>query len=130
VYNFADASAEATMYYRLKQVDIDGTYEYFDIIRINSDCDDDTGTVTDVFPNPVVTEHEAFIKLVAPTTEAVHIDVMNATGALVSQTKTNVSEGPNLLNFPIDKLAAGTYFIRVRGGSWLSNANKFIKLNE
>jgi len=65
-YNFVDSWAGATMYYRLKQVDNDGRYEYFDVIRINSDCHaDDVGTFIDVFPNPVAGEREAFVKLFA-----------------------------------------------------------------
>jgi len=124
-YNFEDAQTGATMYYRLKQVDMDGNYEYFDIIRINSDCyTDDAGTFIEVFPNPLAGEHDVFIRLFANTQESVYIEVMNLTGALISKTKANISEGPNVLSFPTNNLAAGTYFIRVRGGSWFSNPSK------
>jgi len=130
-YSFTDQWAGAEMYYRLKQVDIDGTYNYTGLIKIVSECHaDDTGTFIDVFPNPITNESEAFVKLSVDTHETVYIDVMDVTGALISETPINIFSGPNLLRFPTDKLAAGTYFIRVRGGGWFSNASKFIKLNE
>ncbi len=131
MYNFVDSWAGATMYYRLKQVDIDGSYEYFNIIKIDSDCHaDDVGTFIDVFPNPMVGNHEAFVKLFANTSETVHIEVVNVMGALLSETRTSISDGPNLLRFPTDNLAPGTYFIRVRGDGWFSSVNKFVKLNK
>ena len=130
-YNFMDSWAGATLYYRLKQVDIDGNHEYFDIIKIDSDCHTgDTGTFIDVFPNPVMGNAEAFIKLFVDTHETVYIDVMDVTGALISETPAGILNGPNLISFPTDNLADGTYFIRVRGRDWFSPTNKFIKLNK
>ncbi len=130
-YSFTDQWAGAEMYYRLKQVDIDGSFAYSDLIKVISECHaDDTGTFIDIFPNPIVGNAEAFVKLFVDTHETVYIDVMDVTGALVAETSVNIFNGPNLLRFPTDKLVAGTYFIRVRGGGWFSPANKFIKLNE
>ena len=130
-YNFTDQWAGAEMYYRLKSVDIDGSYDYSNLIKVVSEChSDDTGTFIDVFPNPVVGNDEAFIRLFVDTHETVYIDVMDVTGALISQRSVGISNGPNLLRFPTDDLAAGTYFVRVRGGGWYSTANKFIKLSK
>ncbi len=127
-YNFVDSWAGATMYYRLKQVDIDGNHEYFDIIKIDSYCHTgDTGTI-DVFPNPIVGNVEAFIKLFVDTQETVYIDVIDVRGALISETPADIVTGPNLLSFSTEHLAEGTYFVRVRSGNWFSSASKFIKL--
>ncbi len=129
-YNFVDSWAGTTVYYRLKQVDADGDHEYFDIIQINSDCTaDDVGTVIEVFPNPVMGEREASVNLFANSDETVFIDVISLTGKLMAETQANITYGPNLLSFPTDNLAAGTYFIRVRGSNWFSTSSKFIKLN-
>jgi len=130
-YSFTDQWAGAEMYYRLKQVDIDGNFAYFDLIKVISECHaDDTGTFIDIFPNPIVGNAEAFIKLFVDTHETVYIDVIDVTGALISETPASISNGPNLLRFSTEHLAEGTYFIRVRGGGWFSPASKFIKLNE
>lgn len=134
-YDFVDSWLSATAYYRLKQVDIDGGYEYFDIIRINSDCYADDGeTPIDVFPNPTIAHQEAFIKLFSKlfskTSQTISIDILDVAGVLVSQIETSVSDGPNLLSFPTDNLAAGTYFIRVRGEGWFSSTSKFIHLGK
>jgi len=130
-YDFVDSWAGTTMYYRLKQVDIDGGYEYFDLIRIDSDCYADDGeTPINVFPNPISTENDAFIQLSAKTSQTISIDIINVTGVLVSQIEANISDGPNLLHFPTDNLAVGTYFIRVRGDGWFSSTSKFVKLGQ
>ncbi len=130
-YSFTDQWAGAEMYYRLKQVDIDGAFTYSNLIKIVSDChSDDTGTFVDVFPNPIVGNSEAFIKLFVDTHGTVYVDVMDVTGALISETPVSITNGPNLLRFPTEDLATGTYFIRVRGGGWFSGASKFVKLNK
>lgn len=130
-YNFTDEWAEAAAYYRLKQVDIDGTYEYFDIIKIDSDCyADNSNRLMDVFPNPTVGEKEAFIKLLADKNETAYIDIINMMGKQIAEIPVEISEGSNVLDFPTDNLAAGTYFIRVRGESWFSSASKFVKIND
>lgn len=130
-YNFTDEWSKAAAYYRLKQVDLDGTYEYFDIIKIDSDCySNNSNKLIDIFPNPTVGEKEAFIKLIADTNETAYIDIINMMGKQVAEIPVEISEGSNLLDFPTDDLVAGTYFIRVRGESWFSSANKFIKMNE
>jgi len=128
-YSFNDLWAGAEMYYRLKQVDVSGSHTYSNLVKIVSECHaDDTGTFIDVFPNPISANSEAFIKLFVDTHETVYIDVMDVTGAVISETQVSISNGPNLLRFPTNDLAAGTYFIRVRGGGWFSSASKFIKL--
>lgn len=127
-YNFVDSWAGNTMYYRLRQVDINGSYEYFDIIKIDSDCD--TGTYIDVFPNPVLTGTAASIKLFSEEEKTIQIDVMDVTGAVISTTPAEVFNGPNVIDFPTDNLSADTYFIRVSGDGWFSTVNKFIKINK
>jgi len=96
-YDFVDSSAGTIMYYRLKQVDTDGSYEYFDIIKIDSDCYADDETPIDVFPNPTIAHREAFIKLFSKTSQTVFVDILNVAGVLVSQIETSISDGPNLL---------------------------------
>jgi len=129
LYSFTDQWAGAEMYYRLKQVDLDGSQGYSSLVKVVSECHaGDVGTFIDVFPNPISANSEAFIKLFVDTHETVYIDVMDVTGAVISETQVSISNGPNLLRFPTNDLAAGTYFIRVRGGGWFSSASKFIKL--
>lgn len=91
--------------------------------------DNHTSIMIDVFPNPVVGAREAFVKLAADTNETVHIEIINVVGTQVAKIPANIYQGNNVLNFPTDNLAAGTYFIRVRGEDWFSSARKFIKIN-
>jgi len=127
-YNFVDSWVGTKMYYRLKQVDINGSYEYFDIIKVDSGCN--VGAYIDVFPNPVSTGNQAFTTLFTDTDKTVYIEIMDVGGALVSTTSAEIFTGSNVIGFPTDNLSAGAYFIRVRGDNWFSTVNKFIKLNE
>ncbi len=130
-YSFTDQWAGAEMYYRLKQVDLDGSYSYSDLVKIISECHaDNVGTFIDIFPNPVVGNNEAFIKLMADTEGAAYIDLMDIKGALISEIPVSILNGPNLLSFSTGSLAQGTYMLRVRGNGWYSPASKFIKLDE
>ncbi len=129
-YSFVDSWGGSIMYYRLKQVDIDGNHEFFDIIRIDSDCDaSDVGTSIDVFPNPITNESEVFVKLFGNANETIFVNVISVTGKLAVERQMDVVAGPNLLSFPTDNLAAGTYFVRIRGNDWLSTPSKFVKLD-
>jgi len=57
-YNFTDETTGVYNYYRLKQVDLDGSYEYSKIIRIESDCYEPgiINGITDLYPNPASNE--------------------------------------------------------------------------
>jgi len=130
-YSFTDQWAGAEMYYRLKQVDFNGSFGYSNLVKIISECNaDDTGTFIDIFPNPVVGNSEAFIKLIADTDGTAYIDVMDVKGALIAEIPVSILNGPNLLSFPTGNLAQGTYMIRVHGNGWFSPASRFIKLDK
>lgn len=94
------------LYFRLKQIDIDGTASYSQVRIIDLDG---TGTAPgfSIYPNPPTD----FINLVFPSsTLGWQVDILTADGSLVQRNYYG-SIGTGRLNFQ-RKLAAGTYFAR------------------
>ena len=106
-YKFNDKEA-GTAYYRLKQVDVDGTFTYSKIIR--SDCEIKKITVM-LYPNPA----SEFTELVFNSAKAFNttIQVFNNNGQLVKQLQTAVQQGNNKVRINLPGLSSGTYMIRI-----------------
>jgi hypothetical protein len=109
-YNFLDEDVLlGRNYYRLKQVDFDGTYEYFNITF----ADTDGKRAVSLYPNPVQHSRIQF-KLNFASDEQSHAKVYNSTGALVSSfsfSGTHYNEESNL--------RSGAYILKVSVGSEL-----------
>lgn len=130
-YTFTDESASVQNYYQLKQVDIDGAYEYSEIIRINTTCFDGTvSDILDVYPNPVSSAGEMNMSIFSKTNESAYITVLNLEGKIILKKAVNLIEGTNSLHYSVKGLAAGTYFLRLEGDNWHSGTQKFIKVND
>lgn len=129
-YSYTDTRVSANNYYRLKQVDLDGTETTFKTIQINSNCYDEgtTFTMTEVFPNPVVSGPVSIKFHTTTEINDAQIIVTDALGRTVTIETTSIQAGPNTLNFSSDNLAAGTYFVHVKSNDWRTKARKFVKL--
>ena len=96
---FDERPLHGLAYYRLKQVDIGGTFEYSQVIAINFDGSDDTFRI---WPNP---SNGGVVKL----SETASVKVFDAFGRLVME-KTEA------LEFSTEGLSAGVYIIRNHKG--------------
>lgn len=128
-YDFMDISAGQETYYRLKQVDADGSFKYTKVIKINSTCfeEGDDNTIVDIFPNPV-RDADVYIKMYANTEYTANVTVMDMTGRVVLTEPQSIIEGRNLLTFSTENLPTGAYFVRIEGNDWRTSAHKFIKI--
>ncbi len=105
-YEFMDVNYQTgTHYYRLKLVDLDGSYKYSDIVAISVDG----GYSVNVFPNPF--RDRVAIQFSNYYGQDVIIRVIDAAGRLVSET---VQPGlQNEYELDTQKLVVGVYFIQV-----------------
>jgi hypothetical protein len=84
---FVDANpGKGVAYYRLKQMDFDGTYEYSDVVSVVLDGRDDEAVV---YPNPV--SGMATLRFVEEPTSGVLVKVYNAVGVEVSRYEVDAS---------------------------------------
>ncbi|WP_205509062.1 T9SS type A sorting domain-containing protein [Longitalea arenae] len=81
-YNFVDQlPAAGDYFYRLKQVDIDGFFEYSKVVYVNSRKG--AGIVTKVFPNPFVSEVQLIGATSADLNKQGNIRIFNMSGQQV-----------------------------------------------
>jgi hypothetical protein len=114
-YKTTDANPlSGVAYYRLKQVDMDGSLNYSDIIKV----DKLTKSNTSLYPNPA-TDNVTF-----QLTESADISIMNMLGQEVLTLK-NGKAGKNELNILV--LPAGNYQVVIKGSSNVS-IHKMVKL--
>lgn len=111
-YSFVDTNpVSGNAYYRLKQVDYNGQYEYSKIININSVKNAEE---VQIVPNP---NNGSFNVVVTGTSkETYEISVLNALGQPIYSTSgksesTNITQAVNIQN-----LASGVYYVRVITG--------------
>lgn len=111
-YTFTDESpAVGLNYYRLKQVDFDGQFEYSKVVSVS--LDRKGGSDMEVFPNPAGTFAELLLPEGLSEVETT-ITVHDNAGREVLRRK----EQPNVLvRLPLDGIPAGFYTLTVRGGN-------------
>ena len=102
-YEYFDLEPKRINYYRLKQVDFDGTYEYTVVIVVNTSKDD---LGTKVFPVPT-----SEILVVETAREINTIEVMDITGRIVMVSNFDTATRHEL---NVSTLVAGTYFVSVK----------------
>jgi hypothetical protein len=115
-YSFEDDlnNASGTFKYRLKQIDIDGKYEYSQVIEIEIGIPVEF-EVAQNYPNPF--NPTTTISFSIPETEKVKVEVFNLLGQIV---KTLVNEkldaGKYNYEFNASNLSSGNYIYRVIAG--------------
>ena len=123
-YAFTDfAPIAGTNYYRLKQTDYNGQFEYFNLIAVQNSCIDTPAQLT-IFPNPVA--DDLGFQFFSGNNETVIIEVYDVVGKLIISTSSSVSEGNNLLSVDLASIASGTYMLRVKTET-SSVHQKFVK---
>jgi PQQ-dependent dehydrogenase (s-GDH family) len=100
----------AIIYYRLKMVDLDGTFKYSQVITIT--LNDFVGRVI-VSPNPA--SDEAKMIITTGTEGKVQWKLLDNAGRVVLNNTAQLNRGNNSVTLNLKKLAAGIYFLNVSG---------------
>lgn len=108
-------------YYRLKQVDFDGKYEYSNIVRVNYDG----ARSIKLYPNP---GDGGTLKLALGMDEGpLFISILDPTGRLVSTSSTNTLSD-NSLEIRFDpSLTSGMYFIQIKSNSGITTRKWIVR---
>jgi hypothetical protein len=115
-YSYTDKDMkgrEGIIYYRLKEVDIDGKFSY-SAVRIIRLGDEKTSITLTTFPNPVTTD----LRITLPSSwqnKHLHIDLYNVSGQLVNA--QDIANSSQTESIPVASLQKGIYFVQVRNGA-------------
>ena len=119
-YQFIDMTSGGYFegYYRLKQVDFDGKFEYFGPKSMF--CKSYTNELTsEVFPNP--TNNEVSLGIRNNIYEMITVLVMDYTGRILQEMIIEVDEGYTLRTIDLSKYITGTYLVCI-----ITNNSKYI----
>lgn len=112
-YEYIDESPISLSYYRLKVVDIDGYYEYSEVVlveRTKPEID-----MVEVFPVPVVDE-EVTVLVHTRSDGAVFMDLFDMTGRVLQQERLELSAGVNRMVLDLKGEVGNMYFITIYNG--------------
>ena len=117
-YSFSDdlsAYSSPKIFYRLKQIDLDGSFSYSNEISVDNN-NVSSFELEQNYPNPF--NPSTKIKFNIPLTEKVRIEVFNTVGNKVATLLNDIKEaGSHELQFEADNLASGVYFYKISVGN-------------
>lgn len=133
-YKFEDKHPDQGMnYYRLKQTDYNGDFEYFKIVAVNFGGVDpeaissNTIIVKEAYPNPFKNEIKLDFEL--SKAENIKVIIQNARGEVLYQEAISTNLGANNYTFTrADELKSGIYYINLKSDSENFKPQRIVKL--
>jgi len=128
-YHFKDDKIAASgYYYRLKQIDNDGTSTIFESIFVSSDCQKYTQIgITGIYPNPVQGNQNAIIKYNSNIQSKAELVITTADGKVINAQQIDLVEGLNTVQLDLNSLPSGAYFVQIYGQGLPLSVKKVIK---
>ena len=108
---FDETILSGSIYYRLKEVDKNGTISYSNIVAINVKAT--KNIITNFYPNPVTLGEALKINFIAKQTCNVHFEFLNILGQTAATQFANVNEGNNTITLNTNNLKIGIYYLTV-----------------
>ncbi|MEM0997720.1 MAG: choice-of-anchor B family protein [Bacteroidota bacterium] len=109
---FDDHPLEGRSYYRLKQVDKDGSFDYSEVRTLNRGVN---LSLRDVFPSPATPGDLVQVRVNLEIAQNVRLRVTDMIGRLVHEQSGDLQAGMQRFELPISHWAAGTYYVLVQG---------------
>ncbi len=121
-YAFTDPAPQAgNNFYRLKQVDADGKYQYSVVQTVVMD---DALAGFALLRNPV--QNTLNIRLQLPGTQKLTLEIRDMNGHLLLSRETEGTKGSSVYTLPVQQLASGSYLISILSGT-AGGTKTFIK---
>lgn len=97
-------------FYRLKQIDNNGEYEYSDVISMRYDI----GSTLSVAPNPVTLDGLSSIFIYSEEDASGVVSIYNLAGQLINFQTLQLVTGQNHVDVSSDVLSSGVYFLNIQ----------------
>jgi hypothetical protein len=126
-YSYVDAVPLSTIsYYRLKQIDTDGTYTYSPVVVVQAAKFDTGSLAISSYPNP--TPDRATVVWKTPLPAPGRWYITNTLGQVV-HAETLSSEAATTLTLDLQAYPAGSYMLTVEAGSQVVGRSRIQKIN-
>ncbi|NME69901.1 T9SS type A sorting domain-containing protein [Flammeovirga aprica] len=114
-YTYADTDLFAgRMYYRLKQIDFDGKYEYFGPISVLVDSDRSTSDIL-LSPNPTNGQNTT-LSLIDIDTKAISVFIYDHNGRTIDSFERETISNYDVIELNTSTLSSGVYLVKVVAG--------------
>jgi hypothetical protein len=124
-YHYTDNNISSlttsVIYYRIKQIDIDGHFTYSRIIALPINKNKN---ILLFYPNPVV--NEANLTLTVNARQLVQGRIIDNAGKIVQQQQWNLSPGSTSVSLNLGTLANGIYYLELKGETF-NERRQFVK---
>lgn len=118
-YTYIDKINSREIYYRLKQIDFDGSFEYSSIVKVENNVPDNF-SVSQNYPNPFNPSTRIIYQL--PETGKVKIYITNPLGEVVEYiSEPLMDKGTHEFNWNASRISAGIYYYTIEYKSELDN---------
>lgn len=105
------------LYFRLRQMDFDGTFNYSNIIEVSLNPYE--FSLSQNYPNPF--NPATTINFTLPTPQNVSLDIFNSAGEKVATiVNESLQAGYHSINFNASKLSSGVYFYSIKAGDFVA----------
>jgi SdrD B-like domain/GEVED domain/Secretion system C-terminal sorting domain len=113
-YQYFDESAKVNNYYRLKMVDLDGSFAYSKKVYIKSGCEEAYEMI--LYPNPISVKQGVLnIKFHSAAQSDVILTITDVLGQVIRRLTLSAEASWNTLSLDVSDLAIGTYFVKKEG---------------
>ena len=122
-YSWRDRFLERPLYYyRLKQVDQDGQFEYSNTVALRAD--NSREGLSGLYPNPAQTA--VFLDVTSLSEQALRMELTDVNGKVLRQWEEVVSAGSSTVRTSVEDLSEGIYLLKVSASN--SELNRVYKL--
>lgn len=110
MYKLTDVNPNGGVnYYRLKIIDLDGTFRYSQVVSINfNSIQFNTFKIVE---NPVITQVK--LNIFSKENQVANMFISDASGRISSMNKTSLWKGNQTITIGKENLHAGTYFLTI-----------------
>jgi len=116
IYSFTDNDTSAELnYYRLKLVDLNGSFKYSAVIRLKAESAADAQLL--VYPNPI--NANTIIDVTAAKSQKSQLQIIDMQGRVLNNRSVTLAKGKNAVMLLADGLSQGEYILRLQvDGNW------------
>ncbi len=111
-----DVKSDQVYYYRLKQLDFDGTFTYSEVVSATM-IDGDMAYVGNISPNPASSTQRTYMEVRLAEAQEAKLNIYNMSGQMMQEWMASLEKGNNYVYLRTGSLVAGTYFVKTSVGN-------------